>query len=181
MAGGRAPVASEGGAVAAMAVSECVGKPSDVGGVVCFFLSGHDSLKVKFGFAGLLRGYFFGGLVRLGIKGAHEGLDSCGVGLDLPGRSSGADGLIGIERGLVDSFRPKVICSRTADGGFATGGFGVACEGYESAVGLVENVPVVFFCLTLSGNLLRPFLFFYFGFRFWSFGFSLPEYPNSQP
>ena len=64
--------------------------------------------------------------------------------MDLPGCGSRADGLIGIERGPVDSFRPKVICSRAADGGLAELGFGITREVDESAVVLIKNMPEVF-------------------------------------
>ena len=143
MAGGGTPVAPEGGAVSAMVVIECGGEAHDVGGVVGFFLSGHDGLKIQFGLVSWFENSFFSGLFCLRVEGAHERFDSCDVGLDLPGRGSGANGLVGVERGLVDCFRPKVICSRTADGGLADLGIGVACEVDESAVILIENVPVV--------------------------------------
>lgn len=111
--------------------------------MVWFILSGHDSLKIQFGLVSWFENSFFSCLFCPRVEGSHERFDSCGVGLDLPGRRSGANGLIGIERGLVDSFRPKVICSRTADGWLADLGIGITCDVDESAVILIENVPEV--------------------------------------
>lgn len=62
--GRGAPVASEGGAVAPMLVIEGGDEPCDVGGVVGFFVSGHDEVKV---------GLLVGRLVFVPLVSASDG------------------------------------------------------------------------------------------------------------